>query len=523
MSVPVHRAPRAHGSRRWRAALAGLSVAALALVSIPAFADDSIFFDGDYATTPGAPNISYGDGGKACADRGTPVNGAFTVKYNGNQDGPTHHFTPGETISVNFVTPAGVTLTLTDPTPTVPLDWNDQQDEFNILFTTTVSPTSAGGKVEGTLTGNSSGYDAGAGAGNGKTNFQVQINCAVVTPPSNTAPSVAITSSATTSDEGSKTSAITFAITDPDANSWTFATGYPICGTDGTASDKAIDNRTKTGSFKCTFPDGPATRTVAVKVNDGTADSNEATIGATVNNVVPVVAQPAFAATAVDCRSLATLGGLAFSDAGLVDSPWQIDIDWKDGSHDTFSAASQTTAITDRTHTYTASGTYTPTITVTDKDGGVGTATSSTTLTVNRVFQTDFLPPFDDSTPSKLITNTMKNGRTVPVKATIFDTCSNGGYVTAPAAVTVGVKKSTTSTSATPDPVETYSDAGASSGNTEAFRWNADATSPTGGFWIYNLDSKGLGLTTNTVYRIDIYVDGSQATKTDWALLQPVK
>ncbi|MFL6025263.1 MAG: PKD domain-containing protein [Marmoricola sp.] len=502
-----------------------MAVAALALLSVPAFADDSIFFDGDFATTPGAPNISYGDAGKACATRGTPVDGAINVKYNGGNPGdPQHHFLAGEEIHVVFSTPAGVTLTLTDPTPHVPANWDDQQDEFNILFTTTVTPASAGGKVEVTLTGVDSGYDAGAGAGNGKPNFQVQINC-TATPPANTAPSVAITSAATTSAEGSKTAAITFAITDPDANTWGFATGYPICGTDGTASDKTIDSTTKTGSFKCTFPDGPATRTVAVKVNDGTADSNEATIGATVTNVAPTVAQPTFGAvSSIDCRNVVTLSGISFSDPGLIDNPWAVDINWGDGSaHTAYNAASQG-AQSNQTHNYTAAGSYTPTITVTDKDGGVGSATSSTTLTVNHVYQTDFLPPFDDSSPSGLIVNSMKNGRTVPVKATIFDICSNGGYVTSPAVVTVGVKKVTAPT--TPpatDAVESYSDAGASSSNTNLFRWNADATSPTGGFWIYNLDSTGLKMITNSFYRIDIYVNGNQATKTDWAILQPVK
>jgi hypothetical protein len=171
----------------------------------------------------------------------------------------------------------------------------------------------------------------------------------------------------------------------------------------------------------------------------------------------------------------------------------------------------------------TPGGPYTVTVKVTDKDLEYGTASPASTVTVNQVYSTDFLPPFDDSTPSGLIVNQMKNGRTVPVKATIYDVCTQA-YVTSPAVVNIGVKKvAAPLTNPAADAVETYADAGASSNNLNLFRWNADATSPTGGFWIYNLDSKGLALVTNSFYRVDIYVGGVQATKTDWGILQPVK
>jgi hypothetical protein len=140
-------------------------------------------------------------------------------------------------------------------------------------------------------------------------------------------------------------------------------------------------------------------------------------------------------------------------------------------------------------------------------------------------YTVDFLPPFDDSTPSKLITNTMKLGRTVPVKATILDLCT-GDYVTDPNTnVTIKVVTGSFSPPAT-DAVESYSDAGASSGNTQSFRWTGDSSVAGGGFWIFDLDSsgKGFGLTLNTCYRIDIYINGSTlVTGTDWALLKAIK
>ncbi len=43
------------------------------------------------------------------------------------------------------------------------------------------------------------------------------------------------------------------------------------------------------------------------------------------------------------------------------------------------------------------------------------------------------------------------------------------------------------------------------------------------GFWIYNLDSKALGLVVNNLYRVDVYVGLVKATVANWAVLQPVK
>ena len=133
-------------------------------------------------------------------------------------------------------------------------------------------------------------------------------------------------------------------------------------------------------------------------------------------------------------------------------------------------------------------------------------------------YSATFLPPFDGVYPgSQLITNTMKNGRVVPVKTTIIDSCTNAP-VTNLTGETVSInvtKNPTNSGSVPPDPVESYADAGSSNAGTNLFRWSTD------GFWIYNLDSKGLGLITGTTYRVNIYVNSTLAT--GYALLKPVK
>lgn len=155
-----------------------------------------------------------------------------------------------------------------------------------------------------------------------------------------------------------------------------------------------------------------------------------------------------------------------------------------------------------------------------DSDGdGVGDACDNCANTDPHVqaaaYSVDFLPPFDDSSASGLIVNKMKNGRVVPVKATIYDACSLS-YVTDPAEVTIAISQ-TSGTGGTGDPIEVYADAGSSSAGTESFRWSLD------GFWIYNLDSKALGLVVGNCYRVDVFVGGVQATVGTWGVLQPVK
>ncbi len=152
--------------------------------------------------------------------------------------------------------------------------------------------------------------------------------------------------------------------------------------------------------------------------------------------------------------------------------------------------------------------------------------TGSNDLTINLTvtaactanYTVAFLQPFDGSTPSKLITNTMKNGRTVPVKVTIYDNCAQA-FVTDLSGKSVNIQVNTASLSPpATDAVESYSDAGTSNGDTTAFRWSAD------GFWIFNLDSsgKGFGLTTGTCYEVHVKVDAT-VVNTTYALLKPVK
>jgi hypothetical protein len=508
--------PRA---RRWRSAIGGLGVIALLLSSAGIAMADTVVVESD--TLKVSTNVHYGatsnPANHACSERGNPVSGSILIAYNNTGTNP-KHYQANEQLTVTITNSiSGITVTSSPASPTMPSTWADGSTKTLGLSTTVATSVPNGSyTIDISVTGAASGVVR-------DDSYQVIVDCAAP-PPVNTVPSVAFSSPPTSADEGSATT-FAFAITDPDAgDSWSFASGYPDCGA-GTVSDQSIDSAAKTGTFKCTFPDGvvPAVQdTVKVKVVDAEdAASNEATTQLTINNVVPTVAAPAFASSSVDCRNSVTLSGISFSDPGA-DAPWDISIDWGDGSpHTTYDASAQG-AQGDQSHTYNAPGNYSATVTVTDKDSGQGSNTSSNQVTVNQVYTTDFLPPFDDSTPSGLIVNQMKNGRVVPVKAAIYDVCTQA-YVTSPAVVTIGVKKTSVSGTPTPDAVESYADAGASSSGTNLFRWNADTSSPTGGFWIYNLDSKALALATNSYYRVDIYVGGVQATKSNWGVLQPVK
>lgn len=342
-------------------------------------------------------------------------------------------------------------------------------------------------------------------------------NCA----STNTAPSVDA-GGPYTGVEGSSIS-LDGTVSDPDGDSLTTTWSYAINSADpGAACSFGNANAVDT-TITCN-DDGTYTVTLTADDGQGHVVNDNATV--TVSNANPVVAAPTWSSTSVACRAPATLTGISFSDAGAIDFPWNVNVAWGDGSTDTNFNTNVQGAQSNQSHTYNAPGTYSATVGVTDKDGGSGTNFTATSLTVLQTYTVNFLQPFDNSSPSQLITNTMKSGRTVPVKVTIYDDCTQA-YVTDPAAAVKIFLSTGTSTGSSSDAVEVYADAGASNGNTLYFRWTSDSSAPGNGFWIYNLDSRtalnGSALVINTTYRIDVYVDTVKATTTKYALLKPVK
>jgi hypothetical protein len=134
-------------------------------------------------------------------------------------------------------------------------------------------------------------------------------------------------------------------------------------------------------------------------------------------------------------------------------------------------------------------------------------------------FSQHFLQPLAQSTDrANPVINVGKNGRVIPVKVQITQGSTEITDVNAPGPVTIAVSKlASCSSSAGTDPIETYADSGQSSAGTNQFRYDATAQA-----WVYNLDTKALGLVTGNCYRIDVSVNGTQITNA-FAVFQPTK
>src|SRR5439155_26838 len=146
--------------------------------------------------------------------------------------------------------------------------------------------------------------------------------------------------------------------------------------------------------------------TVTVKVTDKDLGYDSKTFTVTVNNLPPVVTAPANQSANEGASTSFGLG--SFSDAGVNDNPWAVDVDWGDSSsHTTFSTAAQG-PITAQNHAYDDNTTppatgYTVTVKVTDKDGAFDSKTFK--VTVSNVAPTATLSnngPVNEGSPATI-------------------------------------------------------------------------------------------------------------------------
>jgi hypothetical protein len=194
----------------------------------------------------------------------------------------------------------------------------------------------------------------------------------------NVAPTANLTGPANV-DEGT-THTYTFTVTDSGQDTFTVNTpAYPDCGTGGTYVDGSLSTDAGGGSFDCSFPDGPATTDVKIKVTDSdgasTTDSESVQI-VNVANVAPTVTAAADQSSNEGSSHTFDLG--SFIDPGD-DSPWDVSVDWGDGSFATVFNANSTGTISAQSHTY-ADGPNDYTVTVSVSDGD---ATTSKTFSVH--------------------------------------------------------------------------------------------------------------------------------------------
>src|SRR6185295_5160601 len=115
-------------------------------------------------------------------------------------------------------------------------------------------------------------------------------------------------------------------------------------GTEGTVDEDSLATDASGGSFDCTFPDGPATTSVHVKVEDSDHASD------TDSEAIQVV-------------------HVANVSPSVTDADWSVDLNWGDGSTHTTFTASDVGSLGSQSHTY-ANGPsdYTVTVTVTDHE-----------------------------------------------------------------------------------------------------------------------------------------------------------
>lgn len=173
----------------------------------------------------------------------------------------------------------------------------------------------------------------------------------------NVAPSATF-SAPVTVDEGSPIELSLTGITDPsDADTaaglgvaFDCGTGYGAFGGDATASCPTTDN---------------GNRTVGGKVRDKDGGVREYTMTVTIANVSPNVVPAADQAGLPGIAKSFALG--SFTDPGVADNPWTVNVSWGDGLTDTLTRGSQG-SLGSMSHTYALAGTYTVTVRVTDKD-----------------------------------------------------------------------------------------------------------------------------------------------------------
>jgi hypothetical protein len=181
----------------------------------------------------------------------------------------------------------------------------------------------------------------------------------------------------TTASEGT-THTYTFTVADPGDDTWHAADQTPDCDADGSTGmllEGSYTTDDEGGSFRCSFPDGPANPRVRMKVadEDGASDGDSESVRVVaVSNVVPQITPPADQPANEGASTSFELG--SFADPGP-DAPWVVDIGWGDGSPHTTFTVDELGSLGSRSHTYpNGPASKTVTITVTDDNGDTGTS-----------------------------------------------------------------------------------------------------------------------------------------------------
>lgn len=242
-------------------------------------------------------------------------------------------------------------------------------------------------------------------------------------------------------------------------------------------------------SKSCSFADD-GSYTVAGRIFDKDDGYRDYTTAVTVNNVAPAVGSLTLggaSGTACTDGNTVTLD-FGFSDPGVNDGDWAVDIDWGDGStHTTYNTGSQGTQ-PQQSHDYSA-GSYTISVSVTDKDDGTGNSSGSNTVSL--LYNMSAIQPPINADGSSIF----KYGSTVPVKVRITDCNASPVSGLSP---TIGVSMQSTNTPPATVNENTSSTSAADTG--QVLRYD-----PTAGQYIYNLATKSAVFTDqNASYWVSV-------------------
>src|SRR5205085_1727302 len=226
------------------------------------------------------------------------------------------------------------------------------QGSLGSLSHTYADDTSGGYTVTVKVTDKDGGSDA--------KSFNVDVH--------NVAPSVTAAADQS-SDEGASHSFSLGSFSDPGANDapWHASVDWG----DGHSDSFDTSSQGSLGSLSHTYADN-GLYSVSVTVTDKDGASGSAGFQVTVHNVAPSVTAAADQSSNEGENHSFGLG--TFSDPGVGDSPWDVHVNWGDGSPVDHLAFSAQGSLGSTSHTYDDNGSYTVTVTVTDKDGASGSA-----------------------------------------------------------------------------------------------------------------------------------------------------
>jgi Galactose oxidase, central domain/Divergent InlB B-repeat domain len=209
-------------------------------------------------------------------------------------------------------------------------------------------------------------------------------------------------------------------------------------------------------------------------------------------------------------HTIVTVDGVAKTRAQLISGVSKF-VDENGSIAYAFSTPVSTDPISDRQYELTNAASLPTPVTVTSPMIIRGEYTQNT-------YSILYLRPIDQSTAGGFIINDGKNGRVIPVKVQVF---KNGTAIQS-GTVIMGLRAASCTAGAASDLVTEYADAGNANGGSNLFRWSSD-------FWIYNLDTRALGLATNACYRLDVFMNqtngptGVVISNATWAVFRPVK